>query len=95
METKESKAVNGSGDVVVSGHEYTHPLYRTHVLNEQGLAKAKMLAEEFTKFTQWLQHECLHVHDTREWSIVQTKLEEACFFAKKTLATNPTNQKEG
>jgi hypothetical protein len=70
-----------------------NPLFTTHLLNEKGIKEAREVGQTF--------NQCLaHLEDlvggngklTREFSLVKTKLEEACFFAKKTLASLPENQ---
>ncbi len=57
--------------------------FEVHMLTEDGKAKAKEIAEGFdsllTKLTGI-------VPQGRELAIVKTKLEEACFFAKKGMA---------
>jgi hypothetical protein len=65
------------------------PLFQVHRLNPGGQAKAEFVADAF--------EDCLaklstHVPASREFSIVKTKLEEACFFAKKAIANDPANQ---
>lgn len=67
-----------------------HKEFEVHLLNEDGIAIARALAEKFDELLTYL--------DTvlpagRETSIVHTKLEEASFFAKKSIANNPKNQK--
>ena len=65
------------------------PLFQVHKLNEDGLGKAKAVAENFYQLLTNLTKLC---PAGREFSIVRTKLEEACFFAKKALANLPANQ---
>lgn len=67
------------------------PLFQSHKLNPGGLAKV-----EFTKnaFDDLLSNIKAHVPlQTREFSIVKTKLEEACMYAVKAIALDPANQK--
>lgn len=65
------------------------PLFEVHKLNENGLKLAAGIAEIFNNAKDQLSTYC---PDGREWSIVKTKLEEACFFAKKAMANDPKNQ---
>lgn len=60
-----------------------HAEFQTHKLNDQGFAKAKQLAEKFDELLTYIEGT---VTSSRERSIAATKLEEACFFAKKALA---------
>lgn len=63
-------------------------LFQVHKLNEAGLQKAQELAEQFNNVATFLDG----IADGREKSIALTKLEEACFFAKKSIAIDPENQ---
>lgn len=65
------------------------PEFAVHMLNEDGKAKAQELAQQFSKLTDYI--EAIGVQG-RELSLAKTKLEEACFFAKKAMATNLSNQ---
>lgn len=64
--------------------------FATYKLNQYGQEKAKKITEIFD--------ECLNKIDDicygggREMAIVRTKLEEACFFAKKAMASMTTNR---
>ena len=65
------------------------PLFQVHRLNADGMKKAEVIAGTFT--------DCLYTLATvcptgREFSIARTKLEEAAFFAKKAMASQPENQ---
>lgn len=64
-------------------------LFQVHRLNEEGLAKADRIAKSFDQLLNSLQTDIVNC---REMSIVKTKLEEACFFAKKAMANDPNNQ---
>lgn len=70
--------------------------FSTHMLNEQGKKKAAQIAEDFDNLLRYLHVTCFGLGDKetegREWSLVKTKLEEACFYAKKAMAINHTNQ---
>jgi hypothetical protein len=62
-----------------------------HLLNEQGKKKAMMIAEIFSEALDNLDIIC---SPGREFAITKTKLEEACFFAKKAMASDPDNHAE-
>ena len=59
-----------------------------HLLNETGKAKAEQIADTFDDALNQL---LMLVPAGRELSLVRTKLEEACFFAKKAMANDPIN----
>jgi hypothetical protein len=63
--------------------------FSVHKLNPSGLERALQIAEAFD---QLLGELTLLVSEGRYLSIVKTKLEEACFFAKKGMAQQGTNQ---
>jgi len=65
------------------------PIFEVHRLNEVGLERAKAVAARFDYLLEDLAVWC---GPGREFAIVKTKLEEACFFAKKSLANQPENQ---
>ena len=67
------------------------PLFDFHELNAYGIGQAKHIAQVFDETRLFLLDRC--AGSGREWAIVQTKLEEACFFAKKAMAMQPANQK--
>lgn len=66
------------------------PEFQVHKLNAEGLMQAADIAHEFTVFLNTL--EAYIGTTSREAAIVRTKLEEACFFAKKAMASKPENQ---
>lgn len=66
-------------------------IFQVHILNDEGIKKAKRIANAFDDCLEVL-HEMCPIN-SREFSIVRTKLEEACFFAKKSMANVPENQK--
>lgn len=68
----------------------TNPLFKPHRLNAGGMKIAQDIGEDFDALCQQLS--TLGALDGREGAIVKTKLEEACFFAKKAIATKPENQ---
>ena len=68
-----------------------HSAFAVHMLNDQGKEKAKKMADAFSALLIELESLDLAT-DGRLKSLVTTKLEEACFFAKKAMATNLNNQ---
>jgi hypothetical protein len=62
--------------------------FKVHVLNERGKQKANAIAETFNDALERLM---MFVPPCRELALVRTKLEEACFFAKKGMASDLTN----
>lgn len=67
----------------------TDPLFQFHRLNDEGIMKAKAIADAFDALLLDLKKWC---PESRELSIVKTKLEEASFFAKKAMANDKANQ---
>lgn len=67
-----------------------NPLFQTHVLNPDGIEKAKRLGALFDKLVADI--EALTPMAGRELALCHTKLEEACFFAKKAIAKNAAHQ---
>lgn len=65
--------------------------FTAHLLNDTGISKAKELATKFDELLEYLKTVC---PEGREFSIAKTKLEEASFFAKKSVACDPVNQKD-
>jgi hypothetical protein len=65
------------------------PEFAVHMLNEQGKVKARYIAEDFSRLLTSLDS---YIGNGREAAIVRTKLEEACFFAKKGMAVQRENQ---
>jgi len=64
--------------------------FTMHLLNPEGIAKARLIAEVMTDTLNRLEELC--GTSSREMAIVRTKMEEAAFFAKKAMAVNPNNQ---
>ena len=60
--------------------------FQVHMLTEDGKAKAVQIAQAFDECLERITVLCA---PGREMSIVRTKLEEACFFAKKAMACAP------
>jgi len=63
--------------------------FGSHMLNEGGKIKAREVGDAFAQLVTELKTRGV---DGRELAIVLTKLEEACFFAKRSVATKPENQ---
>ena len=63
--------------------------FKEHPLNKNGIEKNNLIEIEFDALLNILSNYC---PIGREFSIVKTKLEEACFFAKKAIASHPDNQ---
>lgn len=69
------------------------PLFKVHMLNDTGKQKAGVIACKFFELLEGLKGLCGDdFAKSREFSIVKTKLEEACFFAKKAMANVSDNQ---
>jgi hypothetical protein len=67
--------------------------FAVHKLNEDGIAKANIMGWKFSELLYWLEGSDVCI-EGRELSLAKTKLEEACFYAKKAMATNLVNQKK-
>ena len=65
------------------------PEFAVHLLNPGGRAVAEAVAEDFSVLLTAIEGRGVA---GRELAIVKTKLEEACFFAKRGLAVLPINQ---
>lgn len=63
--------------------------FQVHILNEQGIAKARELGEVFTDALNKIES---LVPPGRERALVITKLQEASFFAKRGIAAVAENQ---
>lgn len=66
-------------------------LFEVHRLNEKGLGKAANIASFFDELLYQVEALC---PAGRELALVKTKLEEACFYAKKAMASVTENQEE-
>lgn len=60
-----------------------HEAFKVYKLSDEGLDKAREIADAFDRL---LERITPLMHEGRELAIVRTKLEEACFFAKKGMA---------
>jgi hypothetical protein len=63
--------------------------FQVHLLNDQGKAKAQRIALGFDDLLMELKE---IVPEGRELALVKTKLEEACFFAKKGMAQENSDE---
>lgn len=69
-----------------------HIEFSVHMLNENGLERAAKIRDLFDALLSELENQEMCVSE-RELSIIKTKLEEAFFFAKKSMSKNIVNQK--
>ena len=69
-------------------------MFKFHKLNEAGQEKSKSIQAVFETTVSALETCCAESSQVggREFAIAKTKLEEACFFAKKSMAMQPENQ---
>lgn len=67
-----------------------NPEFAVHMLNEQGKERARAIQDAFDLLmnTVWP----IAQPTGRELALCRTKLEEACFYAKKSMAINIDNQ---
>lgn len=68
------------------------PEFTVHMLNDAGKGKAAAIAETLSAALDGLEAVC--GKDGREMAVVRTKLEEACFFAKRAMAQRSENQQD-
>jgi hypothetical protein len=66
--------------------------FKVHILNEDGIARASSLAEEFSRTLNAV--ETISGTDGREMALVRTHLQLASFYAKRAMASRPENQRE-
>lgn len=71
-----------------------HKEFRVHILNDQGKAKARQIAASFDELLSKIEGIVGEPRPSREMALVRTKLEEACFFAKKAMAERACNVAE-
>lgn len=64
--------------------------FDVHVLNHEGLRKARDIASCFSTLLNDLEEHC--GKDGREMALVRTHLQQANFFAKRAMVTRPENQ---
>lgn len=65
------------------------PEFKVHMLNESGKRKARQLAEGFSILLDGVEAAGV---TGRDLALVKTKLEEACFAAKRGMASLMENQ---
>lgn len=65
------------------------PEFQVHMLNESGKAKAYVIADALSACLDTIERQGV---TGRALALVKTKLEEACFFAKRGMAELPENQ---
>lgn len=68
-----------------------HDEFAVHMLNDAGKLKAASIATVFDDALRDLES-LMGSTSGRRNALVKTKLEEACFFAKKEMASQPGNQ---
>lgn len=67
-------------------------LFETYILNERGIEKAEGIS---LAYNELLDRVSKIIPEGREFSLVRTKLEESCFWAKRAMATQTQNQAIG
>ena len=67
-----------------------HELFEVHMLNDRGKRRAVEIAEIFSTLLYSL--EVIVSANSRNMSIVKTKLQEAAFYAKRQMAEQKENQ---
>ena len=65
------------------------PLFSSTKLSEEGLTKTARIREAFSSLLYTLEDNCPNAN--REFSIMRTKLEEASFYAVKSLRNTEEN----
>lgn len=68
-----------------------NPEFEFHRMNKAGIDRATTVADAFDQLLDTL-IQCGVDSSPRYLAIVKTKLEEACFFAKKGVAQQKVNQ---
>lgn len=71
---------------------YRNKEFCVHKLNNFGFEKEEHIRNSFDKLLNDLSKIIGECKGEREFSIVKIKLEEACFFAKKSMAIHGINQ---
>jgi len=65
------------------------PEFQVHLLNAQGLNRAKELGEVFSDALDNIE---VLIPAGRDRALVITKMQEASYFAKRAIAADPANQ---
>lgn len=68
-------------------------IFAVHRLNGEGMQKADQIAFLFDGLLKNLEKSC--PKESQYFSLAKQKLEAACFYAKKSMATLPKNQLKG
>lgn len=63
--------------------------FKVYMMNNQGIETITYVGELFDHLLIQLEYFC--DKEGRDFSIVKTKLEEACFYAKRSCGLNPKN----
>lgn len=63
--------------------------FKFHKLNETGIKKCEAIGQKFDDLLSFVEAQ---TPPNRELSLTITKLEEACFYAKKAVAQNKEHQ---
>lgn len=66
-----------------------YDFFHSFALNTDGDEKRKKAEKAFTNLLYELELIC---SEGREFAIVKTKLQEACFYAVKSIGSNPFNR---
>lgn len=81
----------------------TRKEFEVHRLNGEGMKRAQSIALSFSSLLNLIETDCSAVNDDtgqavpgdpRLLAVVRTKLEEACFFSKKAMASQKAHQQE-
>lgn len=74
--------------------EHMHAEFKSHRLTDEGLSRAREIGEEFDRLlgSLLLHWGAIPKADPRCIAMVRTRLEEACFYAKKAIASDPRLQ---
>lgn len=71
---------------------YRNEQFGVHKLSQVGFVKSEKIRYSFDVLLNELSEILGDCKGEREFNIVKTKLEEACFFSKKSMAINLNNQ---